>query len=173
MKELPKLPLQEYIDQIYGLSYVIRYNCVPRIRDETVAEHSFYVAAIVLGLHEKYDFNLGKALQIAVAHDLVESETGDVTHKIKMDYKGVYDAVEEAEAKAIQKFPSPVQEGFALLNGDSIEATIVHFADTIQCTQYAKHEIALGNTGYMSQVFHSSNLRANQLEEKLVPHLRN
>ena len=63
--------------QIYNLDYIIRYSNVPRIKDETVAAHSFFVAMEVYQLREKYVFNLDKAIHIALCHDLPETYIDD------------------------------------------------------------------------------------------------
>ena len=49
----------EYYNKIYRLEYIIRYSNVPRIHDESVASHSFFVAAILMKLNDDYDFDLG------------------------------------------------------------------------------------------------------------------
>lgn len=43
---------------MYNLDYIVRYSNVPRIKNETVAAHSFFVALEVYKLYEEYEFDL-------------------------------------------------------------------------------------------------------------------
>ena len=49
----------------------------------------------------------------------------------------------------------------------TVDAKFVHFADAIQCHQYSRHEMQLGNKGYMEEVFKNSGVRIAELSEKL------
>ena len=65
---------------LLNLSYVQRWVIAPTTRPQTVAEHSFRVAAIVWGLHSALQlplFNLSDAILLALEHDREEVYTGD------------------------------------------------------------------------------------------------
>ena len=140
---------------------------MPRVRDESVAEHSFFVAAIVMRLHGDYTFDLGVALQCAISHDVAEVFIDDINHEIKRDFPDVANALKAAERTVMNNFPNPFQQGAFIYNSSTTEGTIVHLADVIQCLQYAKTEISLGNQGYMLKVEEESTRRIKELEEKL------
>ena len=150
--------IQEFYDRLYRLSYITRYSVVPRIKDESVAEHSFYVASLVIKLHDDYDFHIGRAVTMAVIHDWTEAWTDDITIATKREFPEIADAVKLAEyAVANKKFSLVVKDHWADHSlGNSVEAKIVSMADVIQCMQYTSHEIKLGNTGYMTEVLKST-----------------
>jgi len=159
--------INDFYDLIYRMSYIVRYSAVPRIKDENIAEHTFFVSAIVMKLHEKYKFNLGIALQISVAHDVPETEIGDVTHTTKIRFPKLSKILDEIEDEIADDFPLAISEGIRLYNGGSIESKIVHLADAMQCHQYSKNEMSLGNNGYMTTVYTHSFERIEDIEKEL------
>ena len=164
--------MKAYIDQIYPLSYIIRYSNVPRIKDESVAEHSFYVAAIVQKLYDKYDFDLSVALNMAISHDMIEVYINDIPHLIKQRHPELTSLLKGIEEKEAENFPKCVHAGIKRLQKSSPETFMVKMADAIQCNQYASNEISLGNSGYMQQVVDHSVERVEALEEECQSFLR-
>ena len=153
---------------IYKLAYITRYSGVPRIKDESVAEHSFFVAALVIKLHEAYDFDIGTALQMAISHDWAEAFIGDATHITKLAYPGIAQAMHEAEKEAIKSFAPKVYNLLRKYDEQSsVEAKVVAIADVIQVAQYAENEVKLGNTDYMIDVANSAYKRLERLKEQL------
>lgn len=148
---------------LYRLEYLVRYSNVPRIHDETVASHSFFVAVIVMALHEQYDFDLGKALQIALCHDIPEVVTNDLSHETKKRFPMIKEVMRKIEEEIVEDMPPAIQEGVKLhWDDDSVEALVVKYADVIQCYQYSSNEVSLGNSGYMDAVLRNSMARMNQ-----------
>ncbi|MCH8311162.1 MAG: Uma2 family endonuclease [Chloroflexi bacterium] len=70
-------------DMLYRLAYLTRYSNMPRVKDESVAEHCFFVALKVIGLAKEYDFNVGSAVTMAIIHDLPEIYLSDMTWETK------------------------------------------------------------------------------------------
>lgn len=163
-----------YMEDIYRLSYIKRYSNVPKIKEESVAEHGFFVAAILMDLHTKYIFNLGEALIIAVSHDMPEMELNDCPHIIKRKYPEIAAAYEKCEADVVKKLPPAVRWGAMQFDKSdkSIEAKMVHLADAMQCIQFAQAEVRLGNNGYMGIVLSNSLSRVKQLEDDLHEYKR-
>jgi len=166
--------LESFYSQIYNLSHIQRYSTVPRVLSESVAEHSFFVACIVIRLHKDYDFDLGSAVTMAVMHDWTESWIDDITVPTKKLFPKIALAVQEAEAEiAEREFPAPVyrlwlehKEHF------TIESKIVHYADIIQCMQYANHELKLSDNKYMKKVLDETKSRITSAEEELYAYKR-
>lgn len=158
---------ESYYDKIYRLEYIIRYSNVPRVHDESVASHSFFVAAIVMKLVDTYSFDLGKALQIAISHDIPEYATNDLSHETKRMFPEINSILKKVEFEALKTMPLSVRDGCDLYYGDSVEASIVHLADAMQCNQYARHEISIGNLGYMVEVEQKSSVRVSKLKHSL------
>lgn len=163
----------EYYSKIIPLNYIIRYSNVPRIKDETVASHSFLVAAILFKLHEEYDFCLGHALKLAICHDMPEYEVNDITHATKKKYPKIAEALQEAEIAAINEMPNEVIDAYyEFEEGKTKEARFVIYADVIQCSQYAENEVALGNKGYMAQIVMNSYKRRDAIRKDLEKYRR-
>ena len=165
--------LEKFYANIYKLAYITRFSSMPRIRNESVAEHSFFVASLVVKLHEAYSFNLGTALEMAITHDWAEVFIGDITYATKLAFPNIAKSVHKAEQEAIKQFSTSVQTCITKYNEqDTVEAMVVKLADVMQVAQYAEHEVRLGNTGYMIDVANSAYKRLEQLKEKLYEHKR-
>jgi 5'-deoxynucleotidase YfbR-like HD superfamily hydrolase len=163
----------DYLTDIYRLSYIKRYSNVPKIKEESVAEHAFFVSAIVIKLHEEYEFDLGKALLLAVSHDMAEMELNDCPHIIKKKYPSIALAYEECEKEVRELLPKPVSDAIQEFDeASTIEAKIVQLADAIQCIQFSRNEVDLGNQGYMRVVLNNSYRRKMNLEEGIKSHAR-
>lgn len=163
---------EEYYNRLYSLCYVIRYDTVPRTKDESVAEHSFLVSAMVLKLRETYAFNIGESLQIATSHDILENETGDVPHIVKKNHPELYDVLKIVEKKALNKYPESVKWGIIEYDkNESIESKIVHLADAIQVLQYSTNEIRLGSSFYFDEVRENSKKRISQIRKDIKGYL--
>jgi len=161
--------IEEFYAKIYSLAYITRYSGIPRIKDESVAEHSFFVASLVIRLHEVYYFNLGKALHMAIVHDWSEALIGDITYKVKKAYPSLGSTVEFTESEAMfNEFNTDVYLSWSERSlEESLEAKIVTMADILQVMQYAEHEVKLGNNGYMLSVVNSAKERLTVLAEQL------
>jgi 5'-deoxynucleotidase YfbR-like HD superfamily hydrolase len=89
--------LSDFVDKIYTLKALTRYNNKFKIISESVAEHSFFVAVMTLKLHDDYNFNLEKALKMALIHDIPELHLSDVTHDVKRNFPQLAEEVTKAE----------------------------------------------------------------------------
>lgn len=157
------------VHKLYNLAYLIRYSNVPRIKDESVAEHSFFVAVEVMNLYKTYKFDLGKAISMSIIHDFLESEVDDVNHYIKKKYPAIKLALKNAESEELLNYPDFIQDIYnEYQSHKTVESKIVHLADTIQCTTYARNEIRLGNSGYMANVLQKSKERSDELIKELL-----
>lgn len=164
--------MSEYYNRIYRLSFIQRYTNVVRVRSEDVAQHSFFVAAIVMKLHEKYEFDLGKTLQAAISHDITEADLSDVTHDVKMKYPGLAKEIKKAEMQCIQKYPQAVIDGFAEFeDAASVNGKIANLADVIQVMQYIEIELSLGNRNVVGIAAEARN-RRDQLITELESYVR-
>ena len=146
--------IQHFLNDIYSLKHIIRYNNMPKIVNESVAEHSFFVASIVLKLHELYEFDLKKALIMAITHDYVEIYISDVPRNVKNKYPLLNEALEKVERQAWQDlFPEFNSFNEEFESKQTTESLIVKLADSLSIIQYTYSEVKLGNEGYMKQVY--------------------
>lgn len=167
------MPLNEFLAQIYNLAFIHRYSVIPRVKNESIAEHSFFVASLVIKLNEEYEFDLGKAVTMATIHDWTESWTDDITVATKRKFPLLANAVEVAELQVVtQFFPSCIKAAWLeYKEGVSIEAKIVKYADTLQIIQYAENEARLGNK-YMESVVEDAKQRLLILKGDLYEYNR-
>ncbi len=167
MSNLPVL--DDFYQSSFSLEHTTRYSMKPVIRPETVASHSFFVALGVMLLAREYEFSVGRAVKIALCHDLAEMQISDVNHVVKRTYPDLAKVLKEVERDVVDNFPDEVRHYCIAENDGSVEALVVKFADAWQCHQYAAGEIALGNRGYMQEVFDRSAERMNDMRETLEP----
>ena len=154
-KEIPyakfiKNDIATFANDVDVLRNLIRYQNCPRLINESVAEHSFYVAIMVLKLREYYNFDLEKALKMALIHDIPESFISDVPHNIKTANPDLSAALEAAENKVIKTIFSPEAED--MLNqfnsGSTPEGLACQLADIISVVLYSHDELLVGNTKF-------------------------
>lgn len=91
---------------VYKLSNIIRYSQQNKIKNESVAEHSFYVMWFVNRLCTKY--NLSDkirllALEAALLHDIPEVITNDITYDVKRMIPEVSDLLQPYEKQVISE----------------------------------------------------------------------
>lgn len=161
--------------KVYNLKFIQRYSITPRITNETVAEHSFFVATYVMELYKDYKFDLNKAVQMAIIHDFAESFIGDITLSTKTMCPDLVEAVSNAEKEVMfQNFPSFIYELYREYEQRTIvESLIVKLADTMQVKQYAGNEIELGNNSItMRSIFSRAVDDIDLFERKLAVYKR-
>lgn len=132
---------------LYRLSDLKRYNNMPRIKSESLAEHQYYCGLILMKLKE-YIINLTYSefcmlLQYVLVHDIGELYTGDIPHNVKEDYPDLRYILEKIESEKLNSF------GFHDIVG-TVEKneklkTLFKLCDTIQVIQYCENEKRLGN----------------------------
>lgn len=159
--------LHEYIQNIDMLRNLIRYQTSIRCSSESVAEHSFFVASYLLKLHQYYNFNLEKALKIALLHDFSETKISDIPHPVKTQVVGLSELLKESEYKVNSKY---ISEEFAnwleeFNNCSTAEGFVVSLADVISVLTYSVREISLGNEKFFSKVMASTKDRYYKIIE--------
>jgi len=162
---------EKFFMESYTLEHTKRYSMKPVILQESVATHSYFVALAVMLLRADYKFDVDKAIKIALCHDLPEMYISDVNHLVKKQFPNVAKALKDAEYQiAEDMIPYRLSHYVRDYHDDSPEALAVHYADALQCKQYADNEIQLGNQGYMTDVYRNSVKRLYELESKLQPY---
>lgn len=138
--------LSTLLDRSYKLKNMKRYNNAMTIKEESVAEHSFYVAlfTLYLGLDKGLsDEDLLKDLIVALCHDLPEIDISDIPHNIKYNNKELEKLCSQEEAKwYISNMPIDL-----ISKTNSFEMSdIVKAADNLSVIQYSENEVKLGNS---------------------------
>lgn len=159
----------EYAKELNRLSDTYRYPTVMRLNKESVSEHSYHTAMIVILLSDDYRFDLTTASLMALVHDVTEIDLTDVPHPVKKRFPQVAEALTDAEISLSDDLPYPIKRIFNNLTfGLEVEQKIVHYADAMSCLIYSDSEVKLGNT-YMKRVYDESVFRIKELEKELEP----
>tara|TARA_B100000085_G_scaffold248940_1_gene244313 strand:- start:22 stop:534 length:513 start_codon:yes stop_codon:yes gene_type:complete len=165
--------LSDFVDDVYILKALTRYNNKFKIISESVAEHSYFVAVLTLKLHDDYDFDLEKALKMSLIHDIPELHLSDVTHDVKRNFPKLASEVVKAEYVIMkERYPQWYDTFKHFEDQDSPEALAVKMADNLSCVQYATAEMELGNKGYMKEVATNAARRVMQCEQDLQKYRR-
>lgn len=100
-----------FIHRAEKLKMELRHSWTSDGRQESVAEHSWRVALMVLLIspHLKQEINLEKALTMALLHDIVEMTTGDIPIFLCKN-KNDQDAKFKAERCAIEELQSSLPQ---------------------------------------------------------------
>lgn len=156
----------EEFEALSTLSNISRYNTRFRIKNESVAAHSYYVIWFVsnicssLGLsHETTRL----AMEAAMVHDIPEIYINDITYDCKQMIPELTSIIEPYERETIEKLSPEIAD--VLFNPvtpkEKLINTIVRYADVVSVKQYALSEMKLGNASFKS-IFEGA---CNRLEE--------
>lgn len=138
--------LQEHLLYIYQLKNIIRYNSRKRLVNESVAEHSFFVALIALEICIEKELDEATTLKCiikALLHDMPEIEINDITYNVKekLNLREMLKTYEDNFYK--EKYEKYYE---LMSNTDDNEVNnIVELADIYSVYQYATNELELGN----------------------------
>ena len=157
---------------VYKLSNIIRYSQQNKIKNETVAEHSYYVTWFVNRLCTKYE--LGDtirlmALETALLHDIPEVITNDITYDVKRMIPEVPALLQPYEEEVIKEHSSRAYK--VLFNPETTEEIIakkvVKHADILSVLQYCQNEEMLGNKSF-TELRRATEQRVKDSREDLV-----
>lgn len=162
------------LEYIYQLKNLIRYNNKTRIKDETVAEHSFYVALISLLICNKYKLSqeiICKTLIKAILHDMPEIEINDITHDVK-NKLNLSDFLKKYEDSYYEKY-FPDFSNMMINDTNDISQAIVNLADAESVFQFIQHEKLIGNiSDDINKIYFETIERLSSLEKKFNEKLK-
>ena len=138
---------------VYKLSNIIRYSQLNKIKNETVAEHSYYVTWFVNRLCTKYELSDEVrllALETALLHDIPEVITNDITYDVKRMVPEVPALLQPYEEEAIKEHSYRAYK--VLFNPETVQERLtkklVKHADILSVLQYCQNEEMLGNKNF-------------------------
>ena len=136
--------------EMYKLKNVVRYNPRTRLKNENVAEHSFFTALIALDICRKLSINACNTFEVIVKcllHDTPEQELNDITYDVKLKLN-LYPMLKKFEDKYFEDNYANYAD--IMINDDNnIINAIVNYADAMSVLQYAYNEIELGNMTFV------------------------
>lgn len=154
------------------LRFIRRFNNLPTIQTEDVAQHSFYTAILAMTMAEEYNYavqvhnlqvhpfdvenawdkvNVEEVTRYALLHDIEEAFTSDIPWNVKHHSDSVNSAIKRAtndKIKAIYRGCSPIIERQASTNAIAklgLEGKFVAVADMMECAWNCHQEEQLGN----------------------------
>lgn len=154
---------------------VIRFSNSTRIKDESVAEHSFFAAyySLMLGralrAFEGVEVDFGLLLSRALVHDLDEAITGDFIRHFKYSDNTLHDCLDDASAVLMSHafdttFYGAVKANQDILSNEllelwktskapcTVEGDLMAFADFLSVLSYVMNEIDCGNRKLVTQL---------------------
>lgn len=152
------MSLHEFFSTERNLDKVVRFSNQMRIRDESVAEHSYHTAMYAMILAD-LEISFGnkvdveKLLRSCLIHDLEESMTGDILHGFKYSDPELLKNMKKMGAqfydRIIGNLPEHISEKYSDLweeaKADNIEGKILEGADKLEALMYSIEEYSLGN----------------------------
>ena len=138
--------LESFSKEVYKLKELKRYNNTPKIHQESVAEHSYFVALLIVKLREYIEFDLPTALIMAIVHDLPEVQTSDIPFNVKQRFNNISPTIEQELDVIDQMLGKEYKDIHSrYTKRECIESMIVKLADVLSCKQYSNSERSLGN----------------------------
>jgi len=119
---------------------VVRFHTNPTARTQTVAEHSFFAAQLLLQFYPEADRSL---LLAVLDHDLPEGLVGDVPFPAKRDFPELNAALDRAEASVAQKWHFA-----SVTNLTSGEQLWLRLVDLLECLWWAYERVKHGDSTY-------------------------
>lgn len=145
---MPSMELARKIDFIRRGALTKRYHTKHVVQDNTVGHHSFGVAWFVYLLSEPGCPPHYTLLLAAMAHDLAEQVTGDISSPTKRKYPELAAMVQEMELDILEQHELNFECTFT--GRDQI---ILKAADCLDGMVFCLNELELGNYGIMD-VYH-------------------
>jgi len=129
------------MDRIRKGGAVRRYHTRALVGEQTVASHSWGVAAIVLRLAEGMPWTtIGPLLKAALFHDVAEYDTGDIPATAKWRHKPLKAALDELELMV------ETDLGLSTAELGPLEIKLLKAADMLELLWFCLEQRRLGNT---------------------------
>lgn len=146
---------QPWFNQARESGSVLRYHSKPLLFQQTIAQHSFNSAIIVMELMRGVeDVNSERVIKYILHHDLAEVFSGDASGKAKQDYPELKHITDKIEHDwFVANSPSYVVDSMCLPPKEKI---IAKLADLLEGLHTALIEVRLGNSVLKSAVVNIS-----------------
>lgn len=129
--------------KLRALSHVWRWNFHPRVRQESVAEHSYWTAIYAVRLLDRLNISAAQyvdAIQYALYHDAEEAITGDLPWPVKRGK-----AWKDVHKEACSEINDPCLGGSLR---EDVKASI-KAADLFSALVFVDEEVYMGNNFFM------------------------
>lgn len=155
-----------------------RYNNRIKIKSESIAEHSFFVAYNILKIGYEYMLPsevVNEAVAMAIVHDYPEAFTSDIPHDCKQSSPELRKLLLNLERTFLaEQMPELLSRYEKLSEENSLTALLVDLGDAISVLQYSNREIELGNSTEDMKIIHNEVCsRVTRLFAKLEEEIKN
>ena len=163
----------QFIRNVRNLSYINRCSNTPHIKEQSVAEHSFFVALYsmliadlenirIMNESKEEIYDTSEVLKMAILHDVEESITGDILYPIKNENKEIKPLLEEAIERIVNNELFKGMDNLLLekhykklwKKSNLKESRLVRAVDKFELLIYAVGELELGNTNMLEMYHH-------------------
>lgn len=138
------------------LRHVKRFNRYPRVHDESVAEHSYFVCLFAMLIARDLEshgcnINYRKLMGRATIHDAEETVIGDLDGPLKKENPEIRDRLVEIGKDVVANLlfgcgaDATIAGDWQYAKKYDIEGDIIRLADLLSVVQYVASEVALGN----------------------------
>ena len=164
--------LPEVRNKLQRLSNLKRFNYRIRIHEESVAEHSFYVALYSLAICEQLCLSNDVTFMViskALIHDIYEIHTSDIPYPVKQEFPEIKQLLDSNEDSFLRNYFSEVfnrNDNFSTKDKELVEC-VVKMADILSCWQFSEIEVDFGNSKYFREIEDDSRERLKKQFEKL------
>ena len=164
--------LPEVRNKLQRLSNLKRFNYRIRIHEESVAEHSFYVALYSLAICEQLCLSNDVTFMViskALIHDIYEIHTSDIPYPVKKEFPEIKQLLDSNEDSFLRNYFSEVfnrNDKFSTKDKELVEC-VVKMADILSCWQFSEIEIDFGNSKYFREIEDDSKERLKKQFEKM------
>jgi len=156
----PVSKLKMFIDNLRLLNWIYRWDTYRRIKEENVAEHSFWVVtySMLLADIEREIFgkevDVEKVLRMAIIHDWEEAPAGDILHPVKTYNPEIRATVQKVANELFNHMVRLLDNRLARLyislnmarsRKETLESKVVSAAELLSYLFYALDEYRLGN----------------------------
>jgi len=151
----------EFLRKERKLDMIVRFAAQTRIKDESVAEHSFHTAlyAMILADLEKQfgnKINEERLLKTALIHDMEECLTGDIIYGFKHIQPSLTKQIKKISSKFLEDLmkdlPDKISKEYIELwknaKSNNLEGKIIEAADKLEGLIYSLNELSLGNKAF-------------------------
>lgn len=165
--------MSHFFAHVFRLRYIQRWPLMRNAVIEDTAQHTFQVAVLTHALGTigrdvfGKDIDVGRAVTLALFHDVEEVLTGDIAAPIKHHDEAVLQALRQIEGLAAERLlgmvPEPLLPTYQTLIGEADrDAELMRWvkaADTLDALLKCRVELAVGNREFA--------VARRQLEEKV------
>jgi len=142
-----------------SLAHIPRFSSFPQQSQESVAEHSFFVAyfSTIVAYHvekQRIPVDMGKLISMALVHDREEQFSGDILSPFKHYSEKITSTIREVNKEVLRQsfegLPEELTSRYSSLwveeaEGKTIEAQIVKIADRLSLLSKCKEEADVGS----------------------------